>query len=51
VIIDPGLFHDTVGHMPDPYLSVYRDISLGDRAVPYIMIPSATPYKITAMVP
>jgi hypothetical protein len=50
-MINPGLFHDAVGHVPDPYLPLYRDISPGDGAVPYIMIPLAVPHEITAVVP
>jgi hypothetical protein len=49
-MVNAGLFHNTVSHMPDPYLAVYRDISFGDRAIPYIMISLAAPYKITAMI-
>jgi hypothetical protein len=50
VIINPRLFHNTVGHMPDPYLPIHRDIPQGDGTMPYIVIPLTMPHKITSMV-
>jgi len=43
------LFHYAVGDMTDAYLSVYGKISIGNRAVPYIVIPSSVTYKMTVI--
>jgi hypothetical protein len=51
VIINPSLFHNTVGYMADPYLPVHRKIFTGDGAMPYIVIAFSMPHKMTAMVP
>jgi len=49
MIPNSRLFHYAVGDMPDAYLAVYREISIGNRAMPYIMVSLASAYKMTVM--
>ena len=46
---DTCLFHYAVGNMANANLSVNREISACDWAMPNIMIPLAAAYKMTAM--
>jgi hypothetical protein len=43
VIINPGLLHNHVCHMPGLYFSIDRKIALGERAIPHIIILLAVP--------
>jgi len=43
------LFHYTIGNMTDAYLPIYRETSLGNWAIPYIVVPLAVTHKMTVM--
>jgi hypothetical protein len=49
VMINPGLFHDRICHVPGLYCTIYRKILISNGAIPHIMITLAMPHKITAM--
>jgi hypothetical protein len=50
MMIYTRLLHNFIGNVPDFDFSVYRDIPVGYRAKPNIMIaPAAMPYEITVM--
>jgi hypothetical protein len=44
-MIDAALLHDCVGDMPRLNFHGYREILLGNRAMPNIMIALAAPHK------
>jgi len=43
------LFHYAIGNMTDTYLPIYREISLGNWAIPYIVVPFAVTHKMTVI--
>jgi hypothetical protein len=43
------LFHYAIGNMTDAYLPIYREISLGNGAIPYIVVSLAVTHKMTVM--
>jgi len=43
------LFHYAIGNMADSYLPIYREITIGNWAIPYIVVPLAVAYKMTVM--
>jgi hypothetical protein len=49
VMINPGLFHDRICHVPGLYFTIYRKILISNGAIPHIMLTLAMPHKITAM--
>ena len=51
MIINTGLFHDTVGDVPDFDDAIYRNISAGNRAVPNIVIALTPAHEIAAIFP
>ena len=49
VMPNPRLFHYTIGNMADAYHPIYREISIGNWAIPNIVVPLAVAYKMTVM--
>jgi len=49
VVSNSSLFHYAIRDMTDAYLTVYREIAIGNWAIPNIMVTLAVTYKMTVM--